>query len=129
MVNIIGNLILIPRLGYVAAAITTIFSEFCLLCAFYWSVRRNVGKVPWFSVAWRPALAAAAMMITTWAILGFGINVWLATAAGGAVYLLLLIALGALRGGDMDRIWSALPIGPLRRFLGVAPTPAPGAQG
>jgi O-antigen/teichoic acid export membrane protein len=128
MTNIVGNLILIPRLGYVAAAITTIFSEFVLLVAFYWSVRRNVGSVPWPALVWRPVVATAAMIATTWALIGFSINVWLATAAGGVVYALLLMALGALRGGDMEIVWRALPIGPLRRFVSDAPASTVGPQ-
>jgi len=129
VVNMIGNLILIPRFGYVAAAVTTIFSEFCLLVAFYWSVRRNVGGVPWLSILWRPAVAAAAMLATTWALIGFAINAWIAVAAGALVYLLLLLAVGAMRGGDMNALWNALPLGPLRRFVVGAPVESKGAQG
>lgn len=117
VVNIICNFALISRFGYIAAAVTTIFSEFCLLLAFYWSVRRNVGSVPWLALIWRPVVAVAAMLVTSWALVGFHISVWLAVAVGTFVYLLLLVTLGALRGGDMDTIWRALPLGPLRRLI------------
>jgi O-antigen/teichoic acid export membrane protein len=115
--NLVGNLILIPRFGYVAAAITTILSEFSLLFPFYWSVRKHVGVVPWGSVVIRPIAATAVMMLATWGMLQLGLNLWLAVAVGGVLYGAMLLATGALRAQDMDVIWRALPVGPLRKRL------------
>ncbi len=108
VVNVVGNLILVPRFGYVAAAVTTIISEFSLLFPFYYSVRRHVGTVPWLSVVLRPILATAAMIAATWALQRLGLNVWLAVAGGALVYAGVLLATGALRAPDMDAIWRAL---------------------
>jgi O-antigen/teichoic acid export membrane protein len=118
--NVVGNLILIPRLGYVGAALATIFSEFSLLFPFYYSVRRNVGPVPWLRVYGPPLLSVALMALATYALLQGGLNVWLAVACGGFVYLLGLLLTGALRGEDMRTVLRALPIGPLRRLVAAS---------
>lgn len=127
VVNIVANLILIPRFGYVAAAFTTVLSEFTLLIPFYIAVRRHVGVVPWLSVTGRPLLAAAAMLAATGALVWYGFNVWIATIAGAVVYAAALRLSGALRAPDMEIIWRALPMGRLRRLaLGPEPVqPAP----
>ncbi|MBK8051514.1 MAG: polysaccharide biosynthesis C-terminal domain-containing protein [Anaerolineales bacterium] len=117
--NIGGNLLLIPALGYVGAALTTIMSEIILLFPFYYSVRRNVGVVPWLQVIGQPAIAAAVMAAGIYALIANGTNAWLAVAAGAVVYLGGLLVTGALRGEDMSAVLRALPIGPLKRMLPV----------
>jgi O-antigen/teichoic acid export membrane protein len=115
--NIIGNLLLIPGLGYVGAALTTILSELCLLFPFYFSVRRHVGHVPWVSIFAGPLLATLAMGAAIYGLIGIGVNIWPATVVGGFVYLIALYLSGALRAEDMALVGSALPLGPLRRLL------------
>jgi O-antigen/teichoic acid export membrane protein len=116
VVNVILNLMLIPRFGYVAAACTTILSEFTLLLPFYYAVRKHVGVVPWLSITVRPLLATAAMLTATGALVWLGVNVWLATLAGAGVYAIALLLGGALRAPDMEIIWRALPAGRLRQL-------------
>ena len=111
--NVVANLILVPKYGYRAAAITTILSEWSLLIPFYYSVRKNLTIVPWFDVVWRPAVAAAAMGGVMWLL--FGGNHLLMVVAGAAVYFGVLAAVGGFRQPDMSLIWSALPLGRLRR--------------
>lgn len=118
--NVVGNLLLIPHLGYVAAACTTILSEFSLLFPFYYSVRRHVGVVPWASVFVRPALATAAMGLVAWGLPRLGVLDVLAVAVGGLVYLGLLLVTGYFRSQDMDVLERALPLGRLRRRPAVA---------
>jgi O-antigen/teichoic acid export membrane protein len=115
--NVVGNLILIPRLGYVGAALATILSEFSLLFPFYYSVRRHVGPVPWGRVYGPPLLAMALMGLATYGLVTAGVNVWIAVALGLVVYLVGLILTGALRGEDMATVLRALPIGPLRKLV------------
>ncbi len=115
--NVVGNLILIPRLGYVGAALATILSEFSLLFPFYYSVRRHVGRVPWGRVYGPPLLATALMGLATYGLVTAGVNVWVAVALGSVVYLAGLLLTGALRGEDMATVLRALPIGPLRKLV------------
>jgi len=114
--NIVGNLITIPMFGYAGAAAVTLLSEFSLLFPFYYSVRRNVGVVPWLRIAAPPAGALALMLAATWLLLEIGLNAWLAVAAGCVVYLAALAPLGAFRGDDMALMLRALPLGRLKRF-------------
>ena len=115
--NTVGNLLLIPGFGYLGAAFVTILSEFSLLFPFYYSVRRNVGVMPWARIFGPPVLSVAAMGLATWALVRAGLNVWPATAAGLLVYVVALGLTGALRGEDMAVVVGKLPLGPLRRLV------------
>jgi O-antigen/teichoic acid export membrane protein len=101
--NLGANLLLTPRYGFVAAAIITVASEVVLLVPFLWALRRRVGPLPEAGIALRPLLAATLMGAVAWAtqagVAAQGlarIAPWLAVAAGGAVYLLALIATGGV---------------------------------
>jgi len=115
--NVVGNLLFIPTFGYLGAAVVTILSEFSLLLPFYWSVRRHVGKVPWWDLAWRPAVAALAMGGTMLGLQTMGISPWMALVPGWGIYGMALLVVGGFRGEDMALLARALPFGPLRRFL------------
>ncbi len=107
--NVVGNLLVIPALGYVGAALVTILSEFSLLFPFYWSVRRHVGPVPWVSIFARPALAVAVMGAAVAGLVRLEVNLWLATAAGVVVYAAALALVGGLRGEEMQALRRKLP--------------------
>jgi len=115
--NVAGNLLLVPHMGYIGAALVTICSEFSLLFPFYYSVKRNVGVVPWLAIYAPALLAVAGMGALIYALIGWGINLWLATMLGCLAYPVLLLATGALRGEDMALVGRTLPLGPLRRLL------------
>lgn len=92
--NISGNLLLIPHLAYVGAALITIGSEVVLLGPFWYAVRRHVGPVKLLALAWRPALAAGAMGATTWALASGPMLATIAISA--AVYALALVIIGGI---------------------------------
>ena len=119
--NVIANLLLIPRYGYVAAAVTTILSEWSLLLPFYYSVRKNLCTVPWLDVFWRPTVASAAMGVVLWLIRDWGTLIIL--PVGAIIYLTVLGLVGGYRQPDMDLIWNALPLDRLRKR--VAPNKKP----
>ncbi len=85
--NTVGNLLLIPYLGYIGAAFVTILSEFSLLFPFYYSVRRHVGRVPWLRIFAPPAASVAAMGLVIYLLSRYGLNVWLAVALSWMVYM------------------------------------------
>jgi len=117
--NTVGNLLLIPSYGYLAAALVTILSEFSLLFPFYYSIRRNVGVVPWFSICVVPALSVMIMGGAIYGLIMSSMNLWLAVVSGCVIYGFALIVMGAFRHEEMGVIGRALPLGPLRRFLSV----------
>jgi O-antigen/teichoic acid export membrane protein len=116
--NVVANLLLIPRYGYVAAAVTTILSEWSLLLPFYYSVRKNLCTVPWIDVFWRPVVASGAMGAVLWLIRDWGTLIIL--PLGAIVYFVVLGLVGGYTQPDMDLIWNALPLERLRKR--VAPT-------
>jgi O-antigen/teichoic acid export membrane protein len=109
--NVVGNLLVIPSLGYVGAALVTILSELGLLFPFYWSVRHHVGIVPWVSVFVRPGLALALMAAATVGLIWFDVNLWVATALGVVVYAAALALMGVFRGEEMQALRRRLPEG------------------
>ena len=98
--NVAANVIAIPPLGYVGASLVTLFSEMVLLAPFYYSVRKNLAPVPFVALAWRPVVASSVMGIVLWLLVA-RIGLFLAALLAGALYLALLLALGAL--GDDER--------------------------
>lgn len=93
--NVAANLIAIPPLSYVGAALVTILSEVALLVPFYIGIRRNLASIPFWDIAWRPALASGAMGVALW-WLNAQIGLALGVPIAGMLYGILLIALGAI---------------------------------
>ncbi|MGQ9889827.1 MAG: oligosaccharide flippase family protein [Aggregatilineales bacterium] len=112
--NIVTNLIFIPRYGYQAAAVTTIFSEIVLLIPFGVLLHRTVGRLPWGEMVWRPAAAGAAMFAAM--ALLWRLQPAIALAAGLVVYPGLLLALRPFRPDEIERLLPLLP-GRLRRAV------------
>ncbi|MCB9460900.1 MAG: oligosaccharide flippase family protein [Anaerolineaceae bacterium] len=106
--NIVTNLIFIPQYGFVAAAVTTIFSEAALLIPFGILMQRGMNRpVPWWGITWRPVLAALAMLavtLITWPLL----NV-IAVVLGALVYAIVLIALRPLSDEESAMLSRMLP--------------------
>ncbi|NPA91045.1 MAG: oligosaccharide flippase family protein [Chloroflexi bacterium] len=97
--NILSNLLLIPRYGYQAAAVTTILSELALLVPFYYGVRRYIAPLPWLDLYWRPLVAGGAMagvMGVLWPV-----NPLLAVSTGFGTYLLALVVLRTFAHPDL----------------------------
>ncbi len=106
--NITANLIAIPPLGYVGASLTTILSEMVLLAPFYYCVRRNLAAIPFVSIAWRPVVAAGLMGIALWA-LAMRVGLFIAVPLAGALYLVLLFALGAVGADERALLQRLVP--------------------
>jgi O-antigen/teichoic acid export membrane protein len=107
--NVAANLVAIPPLGYVGAALVTILSEIVLLFPFYYSVRKNLASIPFWSIAWRPTLAAGVMGIALWGLVA-RVGLFVAVPLAGALYLVLLIALGALGEDERALLRQLVPV-------------------
>jgi O-antigen/teichoic acid export membrane protein len=113
--NVVANLLVIPAFSYKGSAVVTIFSELALLIPFYYSVRKHLGRLPWVSICWQPAVAAAFMAAVMWLLRNI---LWLALIpVGGAVYAAVLALIGGFRQPDMDLIYRLLPLDRLRSHL------------
>jgi len=102
--NVIANLLLIPRVSYVGAAVVTILSELVLLAAFSRAVRQHVGPMGLAGLAWRPALAAAAMAPVVWMLQSAPA---LAIPAGAFLYVVLFLALGGITRSEQRALLDA----------------------
>jgi len=93
--NVAANLVAIPPLSYVGAALVTILSEIALLVPFYIGIRKNLAPLPFWEIIWRPAVAAGAMGVALWWLNG-QVGLVLGVPIAGMLYGILLIGLGAV---------------------------------
>jgi O-antigen/teichoic acid export membrane protein len=99
LVNVLLNIVLIPRWGPVGAAVATVVCEWLNLALVVRMVRREFGLSLSYEGLWRYILAAVAMSVVIWLSRGLGLPVeilmGLAAFAGG------LMMLGYLRSADL----------------------------
>jgi O-antigen/teichoic acid export membrane protein len=105
----VANLALVPRYGYVAAAAILIPAELSLFIPFSWAVRRYVTRMPWFSLLWRPVVAAALDAVVVWGLDRAGMPAIVTWIAGFLAYLAMLLILRAFQGEEFDVIKARLP--------------------
>lgn len=90
--NVGLNVALVPRYGIVAAAWVAVVSEFVILLASLWLVRRAFAFLPSPGFVLRGVLAAGAMAAALWPVQDRGL--WLTVPLGAVVYLGVLTPLG-----------------------------------
>lgn len=100
IINVVGNLLLIPHFGIKAAAAMTVISE-SLQCAFYfYFVRTSITHFSFLSNLLKPTLAALLMGLALWPMRAA--NLAFSVPIGAAVYVLILILTGFLTGKDLQ---------------------------
>ena len=104
-----ANLLLVPKYGYIAAALIQIPAELSLFIPFYWAVRRYVAPMPWLKMLGGPSLAAGVNAAIVWGLGRAGVPLLLALAAGFLGYVGVLALLGTFRGDDFAPIRTRLP--------------------
>lgn len=95
-----ANLLLVPKYGYVAAALIQIPAELALFFPFYWAVRRYVAPIPWAKILGGPSLAAGLNAAVIWLLLRAGVPLFVALIAGFLAYGATLLLVGTFRGDD-----------------------------
>ncbi len=99
-VNILGNLLLLPRFGIRGAAIMTLVSESLQGLFYFYFVRKKITGFRFFAQLWRPAVASGVMASL---ILWLGNDQLIVPLIiGGAVYLVVLFILGFFHKDDLD---------------------------
>jgi len=119
--NIGSNLLLIPRYGYVAAAVVTALSEVALFLPFYYCVRKNLTALSWLELFWRPVVAAAAMALVLWLLRR--LTILLAIPLAAVTYFVALVAVGTFRQPDVAMVLDLLPASLKRRLPFIAQRP------
>ncbi|MBL8055387.1 MAG: polysaccharide biosynthesis C-terminal domain-containing protein, partial [Anaerolineales bacterium] len=117
--NVLVNLAFIPAFGFQAAAAITILSEIFEGLAFYYYLRRSLGRMPWLRLLGRLWLAAGLMAGLTLALWAW--QPLVALAAGLAVYLAALARLGAFNAEERATLVDILPAGLRQRLRRPAP--------
>ena len=111
--NLGANLLFIPRYGFVAAAVITIFSELVEGAAFQYFVYRHIAPTPWLRLFARAGAAAAAMLAVLW--LAARISVALGLCLGAIVYIGALLVLRVFDEWERTQLRAVLP--PALRLL------------
>lgn len=105
--NLGANLLFIPRYGFVAAAVITIFSELVEGAAFQYFAYRHIAPTPWLRLFGRVGLAAAAMLAALW--IGAQLHIALGLLLAALVYLGALLALRVFDDWERSQLRAVLP--------------------
>jgi O-antigen/teichoic acid export membrane protein len=89
------NLLLVPRIGFMAAAVMTVLTETVLVGQYVWLLRDRLRALDWSRTLLRPVLGAA-LMAAVVLILQPYLPLLVNVAVGGVVYLAALLALGVV---------------------------------
>ncbi len=102
VLNVVTNLILIPRFGVIAASFTTCGTELTGVLLFYIFFRREFGAGLGLRHAARLGLAAVLMGVVVFFLHDF--NLLISVGVGGMVYLVLVWGLKALTPEERDLV-------------------------
>jgi O-antigen/teichoic acid export membrane protein len=101
-VNIVGNIILLPLYGIKAAAVMTVISEAIQGIFYFYFVRKNITDFNFWSLLYKPFVAAAIMGSALWFIKNG--NLLISLALGAAIYFAALVISGFISKDDLKFI-------------------------
>ena len=101
VVNVVLNLILLPRYGFKAAAWTTLATELTVMSSITFTVCRTLAMRPKLARLIRIALVALALGVILRVLRSVGFDVWAQAAVTCVVYVALLFGAGALRLSEL----------------------------
>lgn len=112
IINIVGNVLLLPHIGIRAAAILTVVSESLQALFYFYFISRYITRFNFFGFLVKPFFAAACMGFALWYLRGMRlvegtafssilINFALVVVAAGALYVALLSSFKFFRPGDL----------------------------
>jgi O-antigen/teichoic acid export membrane protein len=101
IINVLSNLLLIPFFGTIGAAISMVIAELTVLLICARRVLAIVGRPPIAGRRIVGACTATAVMSAALLVMPSSISVWLRIAAGGAIFLAIAAACGAVRREDL----------------------------
>ena len=99
VINVVGNIILLPRVGIVGAAAMTLVSEFLQGVFYFYFVHKKITDFKFFSILWQPILASAIMGVAVWFVRDLHLIV--AVIIGAVVYGLALLVLRFFKKDDI----------------------------
>jgi O-antigen/teichoic acid export membrane protein len=99
VVNVALNLIVVPRFGYLGAAVVTVLTEVVLVSQCVWMVRPVIQQLEWQQVFGKPFLAAVLMGLFMWQL--SDLPVLPCVALGAVLYGALLLVLGVFPADEL----------------------------
>lgn len=90
--NVLFNLLLVPRFGLMAAASMTVFTEIILVSQYIFSVRGSLKQIQWSKSIVKPVIAAFIMAVLV-VVADKYLSLFVCIAFGALIYLALLIIL------------------------------------
>lgn len=102
IVNIVGNILLLPRFGFIAAAWMTVVSEAVQCVAYFYFVRKYITHFAYFRYVWKVALAAVVMGAVIWPLRMQ--HLFISVPVGVIVYASVLLGVGFISKDDLSFI-------------------------
>lgn len=103
--NVLLNLALIPKLGYIGAALSTLATEVLLVAVYYSYVGKSLYFYNFWSITTKPIIASVVMLL---AIKFSGFGLVMTILISGAAYFAALFALGTFDRKDYEIIQKAI---------------------
>jgi O-antigen/teichoic acid export membrane protein len=127
VVNVALNLALIPKYGFMGAAVAGFASEIAVAGVNAWYVQRYVARTHIIRSVIRPTLAAVAAGVAIhfmpW------LRLYQALPLAAILYVAALLALRSFSAAEMERFWALVRIGAARIGWRTAePTGDPGSR-
>lgn len=113
--NVLSNIILINRFGYMASAFITVASELALFIPFYIGIRNHLAPINWLSLLWKPLVSIIPMALM-FVVLPAGKS-WIGIVVGVPLYLLLSYLLHVYTAQERAIVNRVLPFAGLRTRL------------
>lgn len=106
-INITLNLLLVPRFGFLAAAVMTVVTEMVLVGQYMWLLRKLTRQFDWRQVLLRPVLATLLMGALALLLRSY-VSLLPNIAISAAAYLIFLVILGIIGRSELRFIRSLL---------------------
>jgi len=100
LINVILNIILIPRFSYIGAGIATLATETVLFGLYFYLVSKYLCKLPLHKIVARPMVACAIM--AAFVCLFYGMNLGLLVVLAAALYFVVLYLTRGFTADDLD---------------------------
>ena len=108
--NLILNLILIRKFGFVAAAVMTLASECVQWIGYTYIINRDIVRFSYLQSFMKPLLASVVMAAVLRLMIGY--NLWILILVGAAVYFVIIIALRFFRAEDKQLLFGRMRVNP-----------------
>ena len=102
IVNIVGNLLLIPHFGIKAAACMTVVSESLQGIFYFYFVHKNITLFRFLPILYKPLIAAVLMGLCLWP--ARNLNLLITLPLGAGVYFAILLLSGFIKKDDWQFI-------------------------